>query len=638
MRRMLDLGDFENFISPSQVYISPDGSRVIATFTKPVVKENSYKSWVEVYDLYSGERVYVSRGFRDVSGRWSLDGRRFYFLRVSDEGVSQLVEVSAGVEKTLLAIDKPVIDYRICGSGVGFFLLREFVEKPDEDYVYSEDIRIWFDAIGFTAGSRTRLYKVYLDSGFSESLEIFSGDVVAFDVDPRCSSVVAAVSEDRMRPIMSRLYEYILGEDRLRLLSEEEYVVEGVSTNGVLLAASAHKMERGFASHLKLLVIDMFSARRVLYEAPLGMGLGRRVYSDVRGPNTSMPKPRVDGERVLFPLSIGGRYCLYSWSRDKGFEEVLCGDFTIEEFDSSRDKIVYVMSSATKPPELYLYDLGVREVKNLTSYNKWLEEFKLAEPERFSFIASDGVEIEGWIIPPLTDRLRSNGRYPAILQIHGGPKSKYGYAFMFEHHLMSSKGFYVIYMNPRGSDGYTEDFADIRLRYGERDYRDIIEGLDYVLKLKPDIDPGRIGVTGISYGGFMTNWIITHTDRFRAAVSQNGISMWLTEYGVTDIGFYFVPDQIGGTPFSRRELLDEKSPIYYAESVKTPVLFIHSMNDYRCYIDQSIAMHTTLRHLEKTSAIALFREGSHTFGWNGRPRSRYKRYKLILEWFERYLK
>ncbi|MEM2595499.1 MAG: S9 family peptidase, partial [Sulfolobales archaeon] len=220
---------------------------------------------------------------------------------------------------------------------------------------------------------------------------------------------------------------------------------------------------------------------------------------------------------------------------------------------------------------------------------------------------------------------------------HGGPKSKFGYAFMFEFHLLSSRGFYVLYINPRGSDGYSEDFADIRLKYGERDLEDILEGLDYALSLEPGIDPERVGVTGLSYGGFMTNWVVTRTDRFKAAVSQNGISMWLTEYGVTDIGFYFVPDQIGATPFSEPELLQVKSPIYYVENVKTPVLFIHSMNDYRCFIDQSIAMHTALKHLNKESALALFREGGHTFAWTGKPRARYKRYKIMLEWFEKHL-
>jgi len=165
-----------------------------------------------------------------------------------------------------------------------------------------------------------------------------------------------------------------------------------------------------------------------------------------------------------------------------------------------------------------------------------------------------------------------------------------------------------------------------------------MEALDYIERGFDFIDSERIGVTGLSYGGFMTNWIVTHTDRFKAAVSQNWISSWLSFFGTSDIGFYFGPDQIGGDPWSNPEDYREKSPLTYAFKVSTPIMFIHSLNDYRCWIDQSIIFYTALKYLGKKTRFAFFMEGSHVFRSIGKPSLRMKRLNLILEWFRNHLK
>ncbi|RLG82428.1 MAG: S9 family peptidase, partial [Thermoprotei archaeon] len=196
----------------------------------------------------------------------------------------------------------------------------------------------------------------------------------------------------------------------------------------------------------------------------------------------------------------------------------------------------------------------------------------------------------------------------------------------------------VIYCNPRGSDGYSEEFADIRGRYGERDFKDLMECVDFAVKSFGFIDPERLGVTGISYGGFMTNWIITHTDRFRAAATQNSISSWEAEYLTTDIGPYFVPDQIGGDPWKGWERLREKSPLYYVDSVRTPLMIIHSLDDYRCWLDQAISLFTALKLRGKEVELILFEAGGHVFGWTGKPSLREARLRHLLRWFDKHLK
>ncbi len=289
----------------------------------------------------------------------------------------------------------------------------------------------------------------------------------------------------------------------------------------------------------------------------------------------------------------------------------------------------------TEPAEIYLKRENVE--RRLTAFNTdATSRLRLSKPERFEFLSTDNHLIEGWVMKP--SEPKADQKAPAILDIHGGPKSKFGDAFMFEHQIYAAKGYAVIYLNPRGSDGYSQRFADIRGGYGTRDYEDIMEALGYIQKSFDFIDVERIGVTGLSYGGFMINWIVGHTDRFKVAVSQNGISNWFSFFGTSDIGFYFAPDQIGGDPCSNEESYRDKSPISFASNVSTPIMFIHSMSDYRCWIDQSIIFYTALKYLKKKTKFAFFMEGSHVFRSIGRPSLRMKRLELMTEWFDEHLK
>ena len=196
---------------------------------------------------------------------------------------------------------------------------------------------------------------------------------------------------------------------------------------------------------------------------------------------------------------------------------------------------------------------------------------------------------------------------------------------------MASQGFAVVYANPRGSNGYTEEFADIRGKYGEVDYKQLMDALDEAIR-RYQLDKSRMFVTGISYGGYMTNVIVTKTSRFKAAVSENGIADWIADYWAADIGFWFDPDQIGGTPLDNLDEYVAKSPAFKAARVETPMLIIHSLEDYRCFIDQALAMHTALVMNGKESKLVVFKKGSHGHSIRGEPRHRKKRLEIKLKW------
>ena len=199
-------------------------------------------------------------------------------------------------------------------------------------------------------------------------------------------------------------------------------------------------------------------------------------------------------------------------------------------------------------------------------------------------------------------------------------------------------GYFVFFCNPRGSEGKGNAFADIRGIYGTIDYEDIMKFTDIVLEKYTNIDKSRVGVTGGSYGGFMVNWIIGHTDRFKCAASQRSISNWIDDFGTTDIGYYFNPDELGGDVCSGFDKLWEQSPLKYANNAKTPTLFIHSEEDYRCYQTQAFQMFTALKYYGVESRICLFKGENHELSRSGKPKHRVRRLKEITDWFEKYLK
>ena len=246
-----------------------------------------------------------------------------------------------------------------------------------------------------------------------------------------------------------------------------------------------------------------------------------------------------------------------------------------------------------------------------------------------------------------------DGKFPCILHIHGGPATVFGSVYHHEMQLWANAGFYVIFCNPRGSDGRGGAFEDICDRYGGIDYEDLMAFTDEALRRCPKIDPERLGVTGGSYGGFMTNWIIGHTDRFKAACSQRSISSWTVFEHTSDIGYSFTKYHQGartrdaeavraegsdGQPRSGREQLWAHSPLAAAPNCKTPTLFIHSDRDYRCWMAEGISMFTALQMNGCPSKMVLFHDETHELSRSGKPKNRIHRMEEILAWMEKYLK
>lgn len=299
------------------------------------------------------------------------------------------------------------------------------------------------------------------------------------------------------------------------------------------------------------------------------------------------------------------------------------------------EHVMMVAMLGQKLQELYQVD-GTGKLIQLTHFNeKQLEQKYVAVPEKMT-IESQGYQIDGWVLKPID--FDEHKKYPAILDIHGGPKTVYGEVFYQEMQIWAGMGYFVFFCNPVGSDGRGNEFADIRGKYGTVDYDNIMDFTDAVLKAYPQIDQAKIGETGGSYGGFMTNWIVGHTDRFACVATQRSISNWISFYGISDIGTFFATDQNDADFYKDVDKMWEHSPLKYAENVTTPVLFIHSDQDYRCPMAEAMQFYTALADHGVETRMCCFKGENHELSRSGKPKHRLRRLTEITNWMERFLK
>lgn len=279
---------------------------------------------------------------------------------------------------------------------------------------------------------------------------------------------------------------------------------------------------------------------------------------------------------------------------------------------------------------------GNNPVKVTTLNDEFLSGIALSEPEEF-WVASqaDGQQIQCWVMKPIG--FQPGTKYPMILEIHGGPHAMYSNSFMHEFQLMAARGYVVVYTNPRGSQGYGEAFTRYtHMAWGEKDMPDVMAAVDHILE-QGYVDESRMGITGGSYGGYMTLWMIGHTDRFKAAVTQRCVSNLYSFYGTSDIGWGFGGYEFGGTPWENREHFMKYSPITYVKEMTTPLLIVHSEQDFRCPIEQGEQVFISLKKLGREVEFVRFPDENHNLSRSGKPKHRIERLEYIIGWFDRHM-
>jgi dipeptidyl aminopeptidase/acylaminoacyl peptidase len=346
-----------------------------------------------------------------------------------------------------------------------------------------------------------------------------------------------------------------------------------------------------------------------------------------------------DGKSLYFEAGVKGEYQLSRVDVSaKTVSQVTSGARAVRsvDFNFAGGKMVYLVNDFKHLDNLYVADLNGRNERRLTNLNEVLwRQIQFADVDRFTYKSADDWDIDGFLVKPIG--WQAGKKYPLILSIHGGPAGQYGVDWYHEFQVYAAKSYAVLFTNPRGSTGYGQKFErGITGEWGGKDYLDIMNGVDAALKKYPWIDQDRMGVTGGSYGGYATNWIVSHTDRFKAAVTLRSVSNFISDDGTRDGAYGHTPD-FGGDIFQKYELYWERSPLKYAQNVKTPILILHSDNDYRVPIEQGEQWFRALKHFGVTTEIVFFPRENHNLTRTGEPKHLVESLNWQLYWFDRFL-
>jgi dipeptidyl aminopeptidase/acylaminoacyl peptidase len=371
---------------------------------------------------------------------------------------------------------------------------------------------------------------------------------------------------------------------------------------------------------------------------------------------TTIFKVGADGGRVsrfsTFVLDdqLGGGFAdeTAKFRGESGVQPALAQPFQITSFSIASRSVTVTRSGAVEtayplavtlghalhPAEVWVGVSGIVPMRRLSSHNdSFVRAMRLVPPEEINYSSFDGTQIQGWLMRP--PGCSSDRRCPLILSVHGGPHGMYGWAFNPSFQVYAARGYAVLYLNPRGSSGYGQKFSDGTLNeWGGGDYRDLMLGVDEVLKKNSWIDGDQLAVTGGSYGGFMTNWIITQTPRFRGAVASASVSNLISFYA-TSLYQDLVHAEFGGFPWDNFDLLWQWSPLRYVRQVQTPTLFIHGENDNDVHITQAEEMYMALKRRGVDTVFVRYPREGHGLR---EPRHRVDALERTLAWFDRYVK
>ena len=653
----------------SQPQLSPDGTLVafVSRWIDP--KKNRYFSNLWLVPTNGGKpRRFTVGDYVDTSPRWSPDGRRIAFISDrSDSSQIWCIPVDGGEAGQLTKLEEGNIGslaWSPDGTKIAFtFRPKPAADRKAECEAREEEHRSYpprvirragyrEDGTGYNGGERWHLQTVTVETGDVNQLtsEDHDDHSPAWSPDGKTIAFVSNRSEDAdLTPGYQDLWLISSnGGEARRVTKQSGHMQCPVwSPDGAEIAYIGHDRPDeiwGVSDpHLWVVSVKSGEAR----DLTLGMDrpVGDYTLSDTSESEGVVQSPiwSVDGARLFFLVSDRGSCHLYSVNRSGGeLIQLTQGAIDVCSFsaDTETRQLALQVGSAAEPGDVYLLstrDSDQSTPSRLTDLNReWKAKLSLSTPEEIWFDTYDGKKIQGWIVkPPDFD---PHQKYPLILEIHGGPHTQYGNAFFHEFQFLAARGYVVLYTNPRGSKGYGEAFTGaIRGTWGEPELNDLMAGIDYVID-QGYVDSERLGVTGGSYGGFMTNWAVGHTDRFKAAVTQRSVTNMISMAGTCDVQLMgdrtYFPSEVWEDPTFYWKL----SPLSYVQNISTPLLILHSEGDLRCPIEQGEQLFIALKRLKREVEFVRYPgEASHDLSRNGPPDLRIDRLGRIVEWMDKHL-
>ena len=650
-KRGVTAEDYFAFEFINDAHISPDGRQVAYVFTNIDQKRNRRNSsiWLVPADGHAGPRRLTAEAFNSNSPRWSPDGSKLAFLSSRNTGAAAegataeaprpqicILHMDGGEAQTLTHLKNGVSVFRWSPDGKRFAVVSrsgpsDAVAPADRksDVRHYKHISYKFNDTGWFDDKRTHLWTVDASAGSDKQLT--SGDDWN-DADPQWSpdgTRIAFVSDRTGK-------EYDNGHNK------DVWVI--ASEGGPLTKISDHDFDDSqprWSPDGKRIAFTGQTARRQfpkIYLAPATGGSSTLAVEDLDlipgqlewgpGPNELRFDTGFKGTAHVFRVDLNAHK----------LAQVTTGERAVRGFDVNENAgvMTYLANDFQHLDDLYASRLDGSGEHQLTHLNaKLWPELDVAGVERLRYKSTDGWDIDGFLVKPVG--WQAGKKYPLVMSIHGGPAGQYGVDWYHEFQVYAGKGYAVFFCNPRGSTGYGQKFErGIVNNWGGMDYQDVMAGLDTALKQNPWIDTDRLGVTGGSYGGYLTNWILGHTNRFKAAVTLRSVSNFISDDGTRD-GAYGHEDDFKGFLFDDFDQYWSASPLKYAKNVKTPTLVLHSDNDYRVPIEQGEQWFRALRHYGVNAELVIFPRENHNLTRTGEPKHLVESLNWQCYWFDRFL-
>ena len=666
-KRTITAEDLYRFQTVSEPQISPDSTHVI--FCVQTVEQKTEKKfthlWLVATDGSRSAHQFTYGKHQNTQPCWSPDGSQIAFIsNRDDEKQAQLylIPLAGGEARPLTEFSGSIANFEWSPDGIK--LVCQFRKKDNasverekdeqkkklgivERHITSLDFRA--DGPGYLPEERWHIWTVDAVSG--EATQLTEGDAFN-ETGPRWSpdgSQILFLSNRVAQPDLdwdgTEFYLIPASGGEMQMVETGSGIKMGgtFSANGNYLAFHGQESKESWYQNGGLFITPLHGGETKNLVAPFDLHCEASTLSDTgSGAAQTLPIWSADGETVYTQVSHLGQQSVLGFSvAGKPFEPILEGPGSVEAFsiDAKHQKMAYVWGSINQLGQLWLLDIESGERRQLTQFNDdLLAEIDLGHTEEVWFKSADGTDLQGWItFPPGFDASQT---YPSILEIHGGPLAQYGRFFMHEFYFLAAQGYVVYWCNPRGGRGYGFDHAQaIDNRWGTVDYDDVMAWADF-MEQQPYIDPTRMGVTGGSYGGYMTSLIIGKTDRFKTAVAQRVVSNLISFYGASDLNATKTEGLVGMSqpPWDDLDNYWAQSPMKYIGNAKTPTLVIHSEQDMRCPEEQGTQVFTALKRLGVDTELVLFPEESHGLSRMGRTDRRIARLNHMLRWFDKYLK
>ncbi|MDR2682832.1 MAG: S9 family peptidase [Dysgonamonadaceae bacterium] len=623
---------------------------IFFTISQPDKEQNSYSS--ALYQWIDNEPVRIAKG---VSDYFFEDNGIIFRETRRETAPNERSGETAGKETPATAFLKLSYGYGEAREWVKLpfqagqiewiekdvvFYTSSYNRNPDKsrNYHIYDELPFWSNGRGDVSGRRSHLY--FYNKGQSTLLSDTLASVSGIKLSPDKKTLVytlkpAWYGKQPEGNVLISLDVASLEKKEWNLFNQASYGGAVFLNNDEIVLTVNRSQEHDRIENSSIYRLNLRTGKQTLVDDGALYSFGNSIGSDVGGGGRA--EITFDNKGLRFVITDVDYAPLVHLAWDgSGITPLTKGRLSVQEYQPYKDGFLAVALEEQQGAEIYFIDKK-GNASPLTAINKPVfDEYNIVKPIEIKYTTPAGRELNGYVLPPAD--YEKGKKYPAILDIHGGPKSAYGTVFFHEMQYWANEGYAVFFTNPTGSSGRGSEFSDIRGQVGTTDYNDLIAFTDAVLAQTDFIDADRLGVTGGSYGGLLTNWIIGQTGRFKAAVSQRGISSWLSFSNTSDIGYSFTYTYWGTDIWKNGQRLWDASPLKYADRVQTPTLFIHSAQDYRCWLVEGLQLYYALQYFGVPSRLVVFENENHELSRSGKPQNRIKRLEEIKGWFDKYLK